>query len=186
MYDMSTVVGYERIPMSWADYEDLGDNVRGEYVDREFVISPSPSRRHQNISFNMATALKTAATKGLQICEAWAWKTGGDEFIPDVMVFRDTDDQIRLTATPHLAIEILSSDPAADLPRKARKYAAAGLEHYWVIDGNPKGGLAGPEIIEFRLCDGVLQEVARHLGADPVELSTRQISITIVPDRLAD
>ena len=35
---------------------------------------------------------------------------------------------------PHLVVEVLSSDPARDIIRKATKYAAAGVERYWIFD----------------------------------------------------
>ena len=45
----------------------------------------------------------------------WAWRPTQDEFVPDVTVFERTTETIRLTATPLLAVEVLSSDRASDL-----------------------------------------------------------------------
>lgn len=72
------------------------------------------------------------------------------------MVFDDAGEDQRPTATPHLVIEILSSDPARDIIRKAAEYAAAGLQRYWIVDPD------GPEIIVHRLVDGVLVEQGRY------------------------
>ena len=91
---------------------------------------------------------------------------------------------MRYTTTPHLAVEVLSSDPAADLLRKASKYAAVGLPHYWVIDGNPPGCLEGPEIFEFELVESVYREVGRHSGDAPVALNIGVATVNIVPDDL--
>jgi len=41
----------------------------------------------------------------------------------------------------HHAVEILSTDPARDIIRRAAEYAAAGLERYWIIDP------AGTEVV---------------------------------------
>jgi len=80
-------------------------------------------------------------------------------------VFDHCGEQQRLTDPPHLAVEILSSDRARDMIRKARKYAAAGLERYWIVDpGEPgettEGGV--PEVIEYRAVDGVFIEQGRY------------------------
>jgi Uma2 family endonuclease len=96
------------------------------------------------------------------------------------MVFDETDEEQRLTATPHLVIEILSSDPARDIIRKAAKYAAAGVERYWIIDPD------GPEIIVHRLTDGVLVEQDRHGPGKVVTLDIGPTEVTVVPARLLD
>ena len=48
-------------------------------------------------------------------------------------------------------VEILSSDPARDIIRKAAKYAAAGVSRYWIIDPD------GPEVVVYELGDGSLR-----------------------------
>ena len=65
---------------------------------------------------------------------AWSWTTGTDEFIPDVMVHEATTESARFTGTPTLVIEVLSGNRRDDLVLKRRKYALAGVPHYWVVD----------------------------------------------------
>ena len=96
---------------------------------------------------------------------ACGWKPGADEFIPDLIVHDDMGEAVRLTATPHLIVEVLSSDRSADTVRKFAKYAAAGVPRYWVIDP------AGPVVLAFELTeDGGYREAAEFGPDDEADL----------------
>ena len=187
MHDMATdtLQPGDRIPMAWDKYDALGPEVRGEYVDGALVMSPSPTLRHQRISLRLAQVIDAVLEPPTLVVEGWAWKPGIDEFIPDVMVFENRGEQQRLTAIPHLAVEILSTDRARDMIRKAWKYAAAGLESYWIVDpGEPGeetvGGL--PELIEYRAVEGVFVEQGRHQPGDKVTLEVApDVSVSFDP-----
>jgi Uma2 family endonuclease len=120
--------------MSWEEYTRLGDDVRAEYIDGRAVMTPSPSRRHQDASRRLAQALDEVVPPTHRVTLAWSWRVGHDEFVPDIMVHPQTDEDIRFTGLPALVVEVLSTNRGDDLVRKTAKYAAAGLTQYWILD----------------------------------------------------
>lgn len=148
----------KRIRMSWEEYE-AHDQIRGEYIDGCLVAADPPTGRHQDICANLMALLRDALPDGIGVRMNWGWKPDRDEFSPDVMVFDQTTEDKRYTGVPHLAVDVLSTDPAGHVLRRYGKYAAAGLPRYWVIESEV------PELFVLELDRGGYA-VRQELGPD--------------------
>ncbi len=77
-------------------------------------------------------------------------------------------------------MEVLSGNRGDDLVRKATKYAAAGLPHYWIVD--PRG-----EVVQTFVLEGGTYRSGVTLTADdpPAELDLGVARLTTsVPELL--
>lgn len=159
--------------MSWEEYAALGSEPRTEYVDGRVFVSPRPSKKHQRMARRLADRIEDVLPAGFEVSTDWSWMIGDDEFAPDVLVNEESDEEVRFTGTPVLAVEVLSSNRSADLVMKVLKYAAAGLPHYWVVD--PRD-----EVLDaFELHEGTYRPTAHVTLDTPADVSFGPASVRV-------
>jgi Uma2 family endonuclease len=128
-----------------ADYlwETPDDGNRYEVIDGELYVSPPPKWMHQR-GLNKLNVRVANWVWGHDLGEVVAAPTGvvlsADTGVePDLLyISRDRLDIISergVEGAPDLVVEVLSPSTAArDRGVKMRRYAAAGIPHYWLLD----------------------------------------------------
>jgi Uma2 family endonuclease len=131
------------------DYDDLqhapDDGKRWELFDGEVYVTPSPNTRHQRVSKRLHRMLE-AYFEGGGKGEVFAAPldvilSKHDVVVPDLVVVTDptTISDRGVEGPPAIAIEILSpSSVENDRDLKAKRYAALGVEHFWIVDPKAK------------------------------------------------
>jgi Uma2 family endonuclease len=130
-----------RIPMSWPEFlawapDPENDWKKVEYYDGELVVS-FPDRQHQLAMLRLVNLLSPELPDSHEVLPDWGWREDDAhrQFQPDVLVYPKPEGNVaRLPQAPLLAVEITSSNRRDDLVTKLRHYAAAGVQHYWVLD----------------------------------------------------
>ena len=128
------------------DYDDLQhapeDWNRYELFDGEVYVTPSSSPKHQRVSKRLQRVLEDYF-EARDVGEVFAAPldvilSKHDVAQSDLLVVPAsivTDRAIE--GAPLLAVEILSpSTRERDRDLKAKRYAALGIEHYWIVDTN--------------------------------------------------
>lgn len=163
-----------------AEYDALGEETRIEVVNGVPVVSPEASILHQRISHNLAVLLDEAATPDLMAVGPVDWVLNEVPLTvraPDLVVIsRALIGERRLTSPPILAVEVLSSGShERDVVTKRRQYAAAGLDHYWIVAPDT------PQVVVYRRSTAAtLDETARAIGDDTLTL-TDPFPLTLRP-----
>jgi Uma2 family endonuclease len=119
---------------------------RLELLDGTLIVTPAPASRdqyrHQRLGNELWALLGRYVPRGLTPTgPVNVYVDPKDEtlFIPDVVVFRDYDEDRRMTFEDVvLAVEILSPSTAStDRILKTAVYRTLGAERYWLLDPDP-------------------------------------------------
>jgi Uma2 family endonuclease len=122
-----------------AEYLALGEtDVRDELIDWKIVVSPTPNRPHQTISFNLMCALRPGARAvGLSSFEAIDVRLRpGTIVAPDIVIGKlDVTRGIADAADVIMAVEVTSpGNKATDRGPKKARYAGAGIPWYLIAE----------------------------------------------------
>lgn len=127
-----------------ATYDDYrrfpDDGKRYEIIDGEIFMTPAPSPRHQYASKRLQRILERYFEDrlGHQVFDAPldVILSREDVVQPDLIVVERRQISARgIEGPPLLVVEIISpSRTDYDRLTKARRYAALGVPHYWIVD----------------------------------------------------
>ena len=128
--------------LSYAAYAEIpADGQRWEFLDGEVFVTPAPSLAHQFTVVRLVIFLDAHAAHFGPDVTAFVSPTdvilSDSEIVqPDVVVARRGQFSKRgIEGAPLLLVEVVSpSRPALDREIKWRRYAAHGVEHYWIVD----------------------------------------------------
>jgi len=162
-------------PVRVADWEafSVPEGYRAEIIQGELVVTPGTDVSHGRAQNSLVALLARLLPAGYASVSGVEWRLerGGTVAMapqPDLMVVPRSVSGPAVTATPLLAVEVLSTSDfthrlANGMNRREGKlvdYAANGLADYLEVDLTADD----PVAIRYELRDGVLVEAARVVG----------------------
>jgi Uma2 family endonuclease len=135
-----------RRPATYADIVALPENVVGEILNGELVVSPRPAPRHAYAASSLGGMLVPpyrfgdGGPGGWWILDEPELHLGEDIVVPDLAGWRrermpDLPDEAFFGLPPDWVCEVLSpSTSRLDRTRKLPIYARAGVPYAWLID----------------------------------------------------
>ncbi len=151
------------------DYDDLAhippDRLRYELSEGDLHVTPAPSPRHQWISKQLQRQLEAYfEARGIaRVFDAPVdvILTPRDVFEPDLVVVTNRGQITRrgIEGPPALVVEVVSESTSIyDRTTKSRRYAALGIDHYWIVD-------EATETVEcYRRVEATYETVGRYSG----------------------
>ncbi|MDR2049723.1 MAG: Uma2 family endonuclease [Treponema sp.] len=135
---------------TYADILEMDEPARAEIIDGELFMMAPPSSNHQIIVMQLAGQL-WQFLRG-KPCKVFPAPFGvrlfpredlnDDTFLePDIVVICDPSKIKKdgCEGAPDMVVEVLSpSNTRHEMLLKFKKYSAAGVKEYWVVDGDEK------------------------------------------------
>ena len=169
---------------TWADYRAMPEETRAEIIDGEFFdMSAAPALLHQHVVGALHSAFGAffnghPCTVFLSPVDV---KLDDDTVVqPDLLVVcnREQMQVTHIEGPPSLVVEILSPHSHLhDRWRKMRRYAAAGLAEYWIVD-------PVAHLIEIYLLDGASYRLYGNFGPGETARSAQFKALEVAVDTL--
>jgi Uma2 family endonuclease len=168
------------------DYYALPDNRRVELIDGLFYDMASPKTVHQDIVSYIHVSLYEYIRDKKKPCKVFESPVDvqldcDDKTMlePDVIVVCDRDKikEFGIYGAPDFILEVISkSSRQKDMTIKLRKYQAAGVREYWIIDPYKE------VLITYDLTDeDYIPNVHPLEGSVPVLISNGELEIDLEP-----
>ena len=166
-------------PWTRSDLERIPDDTnKYEVVRGELFVTPAPSTRHERLLRILADLIRPYVSRdrlGVIGLGHAALVFEESEVQPDLVVRVDpgpTVERWEEMPTPILVVEVLSrSTRQRDLRAKRELYADAGIDEYWIVDGDARS------IRRFRV--GTDEVLSDRLEWSPVG-TTASLTIDLV------
>jgi Uma2 family endonuclease len=132
----------ESTTLSYAAYAEIpADGQRWEFLDGEVFVTPAPSPAHQfavqRLCRFLEDNLPAFGDDAIAFVSPIDVILNDSEIVqPDVVVARRAQVSGRgIEGAPPLLVEVVSpTNPGLDREIKARRYAANGVERFWLVD----------------------------------------------------
>jgi Uma2 family endonuclease len=126
------------------DLNNLPEDVRAELIDGQIYCFAAPSPQHQEMITELVTAINNHFKSEGSPCKIYPApfavflnEDDKTEVQPDISIVCDPSkiDNKGCNGAPDWIIEIISPTNAShDYVRKLKKYMAAGVKEYWIVD----------------------------------------------------
>ncbi|MDQ6784810.1 MAG: Uma2 family endonuclease [Actinomycetota bacterium] len=167
-----------RLPLSWQEYQALGETPHTEYAGGLLFVNP-PVLRHARVIARLGELLTRSCPPSHEVLTGAGWRTGPErDRIPDIMMSDRAaiGDAILEDPPPLLVVEVTSpSTRDIDTRDKRAEYGAAGAGWYWIVEQDE------PLVVIFEQRHGEMIEVQRLTEQ---AVTAGPVPVTIDPEGL--